>query len=96
MSDCIQASLLLPAAIVLDWLFSEPPVQWHPVVYMGRLASLLEEILYRKASLSLMPQNTALFLSGSIAALFHILAWSLPVFFITVGLAALHPAAGFL
>lgn len=95
MADCIQAFLLLPAAIVLDWLFSEPPVQWHPVVYMGRLATLLEEILYKKASLSLVPQNTALFLSGSLAALFHILAWSLPVFFITACLAALHPAAGF-
>ncbi len=95
MADCILASLLLPAAIVLDCLFSEPPVQWHPVVYMGRLASMLEDVLYKKASLSLLPQNTALFLSGSIAALIHILAWSLPVFFITAFLAGLHPVAGF-
>ena len=95
MTDCILAFLLLPAAIVLDWLFSEPPVQWHPVVYMGRLAALLEGILYKKASLSSLPHNAALFLSGTMAALLHILAWSLPVFFITAFLAGLHPVAGF-
>lgn len=96
MTDCIWASLLLPAALVLDCFFSEPPVRWHPVVYMGRLASCLETISYKKASLSSLPQNTALFLSGSLAALFHILAWALPVYFIAACLSAIQLIAGFL
>lgn len=42
MTAALAGFLVLPAALLLDCLFSEPPARVHPVVWMGRLAELAE------------------------------------------------------
>ena len=58
---------LLPAALVLDRLFGELPSRMHPVCLMGALDARLET-LFRRG-----PDNTLMFLSGSIACLLVVL-----------------------
>ena len=40
----LSALLLLPAALLLDRLFGEPPARIHPVCGMGALAATAERI----------------------------------------------------
>lgn len=54
---------LLPAALLLDRLFGEPPSRLHPVCLMGSLALYLEGRLRRG------PNTLAMFFSGLFAAL---------------------------
>ena len=44
MSADIAGMLVLPAALLLDRIFSEPPERVHPVVWMGRQAELAERL----------------------------------------------------
>lgn len=43
-----MSGLWLLAAAALDWLVGDPPRPTHPVVVMGRLATLLERLLWRQ------------------------------------------------
>ncbi len=58
---------LLPATLLIDRLFGEPPARVHPVCLMGSLASRSESLLRRG------PNNTRMFLSGVLACLFVVL-----------------------
>ena len=48
--SALQALFLLPAALILDLLFSEPPARVHPVCGMGYLASRAEPFFRRLLS----------------------------------------------
>ncbi len=68
----IFASLvLLPAALIADRLFGEPPCSVHPVCLMGRLALRLEALLRRGKA-----DTFRMFLAGSLAALVTALVWA--------------------
>lgn len=54
---------LLPAALLLDRLFGEPPSRVHPVCMMGALAAFFEKRLRRG------PNSACMFLRGMFAAL---------------------------
>lgn len=38
-----NAAKVLWVAVVIDWLSGEPPNRWHPVVWMGRLITMLRK-----------------------------------------------------
>ncbi len=38
--------MILPAALVLEWAFGDPPDRWHPVAWFGRWAGWCEARLY--------------------------------------------------
>lgn len=59
----LAALTLLPAALVLDRLFGEPPVCAHPVCLMGALAARVEGRLRRG------PGNARMYASGVLACL---------------------------
>lgn len=61
---------LLPAALLLDRLFGEPPASVHPVCMMGRLAALVEHLLRRG------PNNLRMSLAGALACLLVVLPCS--------------------
>lgn len=67
----LSALALLPAALLLDRLFGEPPSSVHPVCFMGSLAGHLERRLRRG------PSGTRLFLAGLLACLLTVLPCSL-------------------
>ncbi len=60
---------LLPAALLLDRLFGEPPARIHPVCFMGALAGRLETLLHRGSN--------HLFRAGLLACLLTVLPCSL-------------------
>ncbi|MEA3442581.1 MAG: cobalamin biosynthesis protein [Chloroflexota bacterium] len=62
-------------ALVLDFFVGEPPRPVHPVVWMGKLISLLERIAFPRDS-------RAQFIYGSIMCLLTILVFVLPVYFL--------------
>ncbi|HNK33446.1 MAG TPA: adenosylcobinamide-phosphate synthase CbiB, partial [Plasticicumulans sp.] len=48
----VSATVLVPAlAYLLDRLLGEPPLRWHPLVWFGRWAGVLERRLYRDSIL---------------------------------------------
>ena len=75
---------LLPAALLLDRLFGEPPARMHPVCFIGRLAEYLE------ARLRHGPNTARLFLAGVLACLLTVL----PCTLIAGGLVCLAQAFG--
>ena len=65
--SALSALLLLPAALLLDRLFGEPPARIHPVCGMGALASAAER-LFRRG-----PDGARMTLAGLAACLAVIL-----------------------
>ena len=61
------ALALLPAALLLDRLFGEPPNRIHPVCLMGALAGRIESLLRCG------PNGMLLFLAGGLACLLTVL-----------------------
>lgn len=59
----LAALALLPAALLTDRLFGEPPSRYHPVCLAGALAVRVEALLRRG------PNNARLFLAGALACL---------------------------
>ncbi len=55
--SALQALFLLPAALILDLLFSEPPARVHPVCDMGYLASRAEPFFRRLLSCPFPPDT---------------------------------------
>ena len=55
--SALQALFLLPAALLLDLLFSEPPARVHPVCGMGYLASRAEPFFRRLLSCPFPPDT---------------------------------------
>ena len=55
--SALQALFLLPAALILDLLFSEPPARVHPVCGMGYLASGAEPFFRRLLSCPFPPDT---------------------------------------
>ena len=55
--SALQALFLLPAALILDLLFSEPPARVHPVCGMGYLASRAEPFFRRLLSCPFPPDT---------------------------------------
>lgn len=104
-------SLLLPAALLLDILFEEPPARFHPVCAMGALAQRAEALLRSITSDTRIGRNKNYAqltemsfhsddpfkqrVAGFIAALLVLLPFSLGAAGITVLAAWMHPGAGF-
>lgn len=65
--SALSALLLLPAALLLDRLFGEPPARIHPVCGMGALAAAAERLLRRG------PDGARMTLAGLAACLAVIL-----------------------
>lgn len=73
---------LLPAALLFDRLFGEPPLRIHPVCMMGSLAQAMEK-LFRRMAGQIPSSSPRMFLYGALASLsvilpFISLAWGLP------------------
>ena len=66
---------VLLLALAIDLLFGEPPQPIHPVVWMGKLISLLERICPARGV-------SAQFVYGGIMTLLIVLAFALPVYFL--------------
>lgn len=72
---------LLPAALLFDRLFGEPPLHMHPVRMMGNLAEIMEKVFRRMAGKN-SSSSPPLFFCGAFACLSVILpcviiAWGL-------------------
>ena len=59
----LAALALLPAALLVDRLFGEPPSRLHPVCLIGAFAARVETLLRRG------PNGARMFLSGALACL---------------------------
>lgn len=80
--------LIIPAAIILDWLLGDPPWLPHPVVAIGRLIQLLEPPLRRMV-------RSKLF-GGLLLLVFTVGTTIIATTLILKAAYAVSPAAGFL
>ncbi len=92
MCGLLLSAVLLPAALILDRLFGEPPVRWHPVCWMGRAIDFWEGVWRRRADPA---GKESLRLRGFCAMLSVQISFALPVLALAALADFLHPLAGF-
>ena len=73
----MELLIILLLALAIDVLFGELPRPLHPVVWMGKLTTLLERIAPVRSA-------RAQVIYGVIMSLFIIFAFALPVYFFTI------------
>ncbi len=74
--------VILPLAILLDYLAGELPESFHPTVWMGKLASFLESNLRGEKNLDKV--------AGVVTTVLCVLAFAVPVYLLHVFLSSLH------
>lgn len=94
MPDSVLSALFFlvpPLALVLDRLFGEPPVSWHPVCHMGKMADCLE----KRARTGFKGKGHAWHLAaGCVSLLLLLLSFCLPAGLFALLFDAAHPALG--
>lgn len=59
--------IAITLALVIDRWFGEPPVRWHPVVWMGKYLNLFGPFLVRQQSAVAFVSGAAAWVLGAVA-----------------------------